>query len=205
MREKIIKHVVLTGGPCAGKSRALDMIQSEIPKLGWTVLVVHETATELITGGVTPWTCSSNFQYHIYQMSLQQYKESIMHRAALDLQSDAVLIVYDRGQLDARSYITDDEFAQICDILSTSEDEMLKRYDAVFYLESVAKGHPELYVTVDNAARHESVEEASIQDTRTWQVWQHHPHVYCVQSYTDFDFKMQVLQAKLQAFLRKFH
>ena len=52
-----ITKIVITGGPCAGKTTAMSWIQSNFTKLGYTVLFVPETATELITGGVAPWTC----------------------------------------------------------------------------------------------------------------------------------------------------
>ena len=45
-----ITKIVITGGPCAGKTTALSWIQSNFTKLGYTVLFVPETATELITG-----------------------------------------------------------------------------------------------------------------------------------------------------------
>ena len=51
-----ITKIVLTGGPCAGKTTALSWIQNNLPKYGYTVLYVPETATELIGGGVAPWT-----------------------------------------------------------------------------------------------------------------------------------------------------
>ena len=49
MEQEIIT-IVITGGPCAGKSTAMSHIQSYFSTLGYTVLFVPETATELITG-----------------------------------------------------------------------------------------------------------------------------------------------------------
>ena len=46
-----IKKIVVTGGPCAGKSTAMAKIKEELEREGYTVLLVHETATELISGG----------------------------------------------------------------------------------------------------------------------------------------------------------
>jgi nucleoside-triphosphatase THEP1 len=57
---KELTKIVITGGPCAGKSTAMSRIQSEFSTRGYTVLFVPETATELITGGVAPWTCRTN-------------------------------------------------------------------------------------------------------------------------------------------------
>ena len=41
-----------------------------------------ETATELITGGVAPWTCGTNAEYQKCQLKLQIEKENIFEQAA---------------------------------------------------------------------------------------------------------------------------
>ena len=72
-----IKKIVITGGPCAGKTTAMSWIQRHFTKQGYTVLFVPETATELITGGVAPWTCGTNADYQLCQMELQLKKEEL--------------------------------------------------------------------------------------------------------------------------------
>ena len=44
-----ITKIVITGGPCAGKSTAMSWVQNAFTEMGYTVLFVPETATELIT------------------------------------------------------------------------------------------------------------------------------------------------------------
>ena len=80
-----ITKIVITGGPCAGKATAMSWIQSNFTKLGYTVLFVPETATELITGGVAPWTCGSNVEYQKCQMKLQLEKEKIFQQETIGL------------------------------------------------------------------------------------------------------------------------
>ena len=80
-----ITKIVITGGPCAGKTTAMSWIQSNFTKLGYTVLFVPETATELITGGVAPWTCGSNVEYQKCQMKLQLEKEKIFQQGAASM------------------------------------------------------------------------------------------------------------------------
>ena len=72
-----ITKIVITGGPCAGKTTGMSWIQNAFTERGYTVLFVPETATELISGGVAPWTCSSNSEYQKCQMKLQQEKEKV--------------------------------------------------------------------------------------------------------------------------------
>ena len=81
-KEVKISKIVLTGGPCAGKTTALTWINNYFSKRGYTVLFVPETATELITNGVAPWTCGTNYDYQTFQMKLQKVKEQIFDDAA---------------------------------------------------------------------------------------------------------------------------
>ena len=48
----IVSRIVLTGGPCAGKTRSLTKIEEHFEELGYKVIIVPETATILINGGI---------------------------------------------------------------------------------------------------------------------------------------------------------
>ena len=72
-----ISKIVITGGPCAGKTTAMSWIQNVFSQMGYTVLFVPETATELISGGVAPWTCRTNADFQKCQFRLQLEKESV--------------------------------------------------------------------------------------------------------------------------------
>lgn len=110
---KKIHKIVITGGPCAGKSTALSWIQNAFTQRGYTVLFVPETATELITGGVAPWTCGTNLDYQKCQMKLQMEKERLFMQAAHTMDASKILIVCDRGAMDNCAYMTQEEFAQV--------------------------------------------------------------------------------------------
>ena len=89
-RMEIIK-IVITGGPCAGKSTAMSWVQNAFAQMGYTVLFVPETATELITGGVAPWTCGTNAEYQKCQLKLQIEKEKIFEQAARTMNAEKIL------------------------------------------------------------------------------------------------------------------
>lgn len=113
-REKHITKIVITGGPCAGKTTALSRIQTAFTDLGYAVVFIPETATELITGGIAPWTLESNLDYQLCQMKLQLEKEKIFADGAEKLfGKDKVLVVCDRGAMDNKAYMTEVEFANI--------------------------------------------------------------------------------------------
>ena len=185
-----IRKIVVTGGPCGGKTTALSRIQRDLSHLGYTVLIVPETATSLISGGVAPWTCGTNEDYQKCQMKLQLQKERIFEQAARTMAQDKILIVCDRGELDNKVYMADDEFCRVLDYLGHSEAELRDGYDAVFHLVTAAKGAEDYYTLENNGARYESVEEAAAMDDKFIAAWTGHPYLRVIDNSTDFEDKM---------------
>ena len=72
-RQQSVTKIVITGGPCAGKTTGMSWIQNAFTERGYIVLFVPETATELISGGVAPWTCSSNEAYQKWNTPLRRW------------------------------------------------------------------------------------------------------------------------------------
>ena len=196
-----IKKIVVTGGPCGGKTTALTRIQRDLSHLGYTVLVVPETATSLINGGVAPWTCGSNEEYQKCQMLLQLQKERVFEQAAATMDADRIVIVCDRGELDNKAYMTDEEFAHVLDFLGMGEVELRDQYDAVFHLVSAAKGAEEFYTLDNNGARYETVEEAAALDDKFIEAWTGHPHFRVIDNRSDFEDKMRQLMREITYFL----
>lgn len=196
-----ISKIVITGGPCAGKSTAMSWIQKAFTQKGYNVLFVPETATELITGGVAPWTCGSNVEYQKCQMKLQMEKEKIFEQAARTMNAEKILIVCDRGAIDNKAYMTDMEFAEVIDSIGVSEIELRDSYDAVFHLVTAAKGAEEFYTTANNSARTETVEEAAALDEKLISAWTGHPHLRVIDNSSSFEDKMKRLITEISSFL----
>lgn len=200
-RKMEISKIVITGGPCAGKSTAMSWVQNAFTQMGYTVLFVPETATELITGGVAPWTCGTNAEYQKCQMKLQIEKEKIFEQAARTMASDKVLIVCDRGTLDNKAYMDDVEFAEAIQYIGSNEVELRDNYDAVFHLVTAAKGAEEFYTTANNSARTETVEEAATLDDKLISAWTGHPHLRVIDNTSSFEDKMKKLVGEIASFL----
>lgn len=196
-----ITKIVITGGPCAGKSTAMSWIQNAFTQEGYAVLFVPETATELIGGGVAPWTCGSNEDYQKCQVRLQLEKEAIFRQAAGTMKKDKILIVCDRGVLDNKAYMTDLEFARVLNSLNRNEVELRDEYDAIFHLTTAAKGAAEFYTTANNAARTETPEQAAALDDKLISAWTGHPHLRIIDNSSDFEDKMKRLIAEIASFL----
>ncbi len=200
-----ITKIVITGGPCAGKSTAMSWIRNAFTTRGYTVLFVPETATELITGGVAPWTCGTNVEYQKCQVELQLTKERLFRQAAETMPGEKILIVCDRGIMDNRAYMTTEEFAEVEKHLHGNEVEWRDSYDAVFHLVTAANGAEEFYSNANNAARYETVDEAIALDDRLIASWTGHRYFRVIDNSTGFEEKMRRLESEIATFLGEDH
>ncbi len=196
-----LTKIVITGGPSAGKTTAMSWVQNYFTKLGYTVLFVPETATEFITGGVAPWTCGTNLDYQKVQMELQLTKERLFEKAGRTMKADKILIVCDRGAIDNKAYMNDEEFAAVLAEVGRTEQELLLGYDAVFHLVSAAKGAEEFYTFANNAARYESVRQAVELDDRLIAAWRGHPRHCVIDNSVELREKLKKLITQIREFL----
>lgn len=203
MSEKKIYKIVITGGPCSGKTEAMSRIKDSLTEKGYTVLFCHETATELITGGVAPWTCNTNVEFQRCQLQLQYAKEKVFWKAANHMPGEQIIIIFDRGFLDNKVYMTDEEFERLLEEMGSTEKERQDWYDAVFHLITAAKGNEESYTLANNEARIETVEQARELDDKLLKAWKHHPHHEIIENSDDFDWKMEKLLEGISGFLEK--
>lgn len=192
--EKQIYKIVITGGPCAGKTTGIELLRAALGEKGFGVLVIEETATELISGGIAPWTLITNYEYQFMQMRLQLFKEHIFEESAKQLKGfDRVIIILDRGIIDNSAYMTAEEFKKAAVELNTSAVELRDRYDAVFQLVTTAKGAEEFYSLGNNAARTETVERAAELDDALISAWTGHPHYRIIDNSGTFKDKVDEL------------
>ena len=196
-----LTKIVITGGPSAGKTTAMSWIQNAFTKLGYTVLFIPETATEFISGGVAPWTCGTNLEYQKVQMRLQLEKERLFEQAARTMRAGKILLVCDRGAIDNKAYMNDEEFAAVLEDIGMTEQELKLRYAAVFHLVTAAKGAEEFYTYANNAARYESVSQAVVMDDRLIEAWKGHPRHCVIDNSVELREKLRNLIARIAAFL----
>lgn len=198
---KNIVKIVLTGGPCAGKTSSQKWIKKHFETQGYKVIFVPETAAELMGSGIMPQECGSNLDYQRCQMRLQKFKEEIYLKAARTMPYEKILVVFDRGEFDNKAYMTDEEFLEILAEMNLTEEEMYSEYDAVFHLMTAAKSTREFYTLSNHATRYESKDEAAAMDSRTIKSWSRHPHVFIIDVETNFEDKMNILIKQISDFL----
>ena len=200
---KNVYKIVITGGPCGGKTTAISRIHDEFTSKGYNVITVSETATDLIMGGIAPWTTKSSDTFQKILMELQLKKEETFFKAAESLKNPGkVLIILDRGVLDGKAYMTsDDAFDTALFSKGLSVSSALERYDAVFHLTTAAKGAESFYTLTNNSARTETPEEAILLDSRVKQIWENHPCHFVIENNCGFEEKINRLLAEISEFI----
>ena len=171
-----MKKIVLTGGPCAGKTSVLDTLRFEFAD---KALVVPEVATLLLSGGFPvpgkdiEWTPAWQKAFQSAVLPVQiQLEDAYAIKAE---QKGINLLICDRGLLDGGAYTPGGQ-SEFCKIYDVDLQEALGRYAAVLHLESLATGKPELYGKANNTNRFEGLEEAVHLEQATRDAWQGHPH-----------------------------
>ena len=191
MAKRIIR-IVLTGGPAAGKTTLISRVLKEFKQEdGWKVITVPETATELISGfGIRPFgSCVSMEDFQYFVTSDMIHKEQLALKCAEMVPEEKVLILYDRAILDNKAYVSEAQFRKTLAFFSLTEEDVLRKYDAVLHLVSCAKG-AEFAYNFGNAARYESVEDARKMDDLTLDAWSHHPNRHIIDNSVDFEDKI---------------
>lgn len=187
---KVVKRIVLTGGPCAGKSSSLNLIQDYLIDKGYVVYTVQESATELINSGIKPFGDNKlnllKFQEVILKYQLD--KEQLVEYVAKNYETDKdIVIIYDRSVIDNKAYIGQKDFDSLLNKYNLNELEILDKYDLVIHLETAAKRNA--YTKENNKARSESEIEAIELDAKTYDAWKLHKNLVRVKCYEEFEDK----------------
>ncbi|MCH5297622.1 MAG: AAA family ATPase [Ruminococcus sp.] len=196
---EVIK-IVLTGGPCAGKSTAVRYVSQQLDKRNIKNIVIDERATKLFLSGKSPKNMG-NYDFHKLLFKEQLDEEMEKYEYASALPYDKVVIISDRGLLDNRAYVTQAEFDRYTALYGTNEDVLRNSYDAVFHLVTAAKGADKHYTLDNNCVRSESIDEAVRLDEDILAIWTGTPHLRVIDNSTDFEHKLSRLMTEILGFL----
>jgi predicted ATPase len=189
-----ITRVVLTGGPCAGKTTLLSRVKSHFSALGYHVYIVPEAATLIINTGFIPAAFPGDDIYElqdaILEITLSLYRQT--ERLVSKLGRYPALIVYDRGSLDAKAYCTPAAWARTLGARGVTEATLRDEpYHGIIHLVTAADGAEEHYSTFNNAARLETLEEARLIDQHLRAAWRDHPQFRIVDNAKPFEEKIR--------------
>ncbi|XP_035226338.1 TRPL translocation defect protein 14-like isoform X2 [Stegodyphus dumicola] len=198
-KEKTVYRLVLTGGPCSGKTTGQARLCTFFENLGWKVYRVPEAATVLLNGGVrfpdlTP-SDAEKFQENLLK-TMMAMEETYFSLAATCNRN--CLVICDRGTMDAAAFIPKDVWDKMLSANGWNPVQLRdNRYNQVVHLITAANGAEEFYNIEDNSCRTEGIELARTRDLRAAEAWIGHPYIDVIDNSTDFDTKLRRLIASV--------
>ena len=196
--------IVLTGGPCAGKTTTIASVKEYLENRGYHVLLLNECATELINGGVRPFGSGkvSVFDFQNEILNLQLYKEKRYLDIIKKLPDDTkCVILSDRGIMDSKAYLGQDLFTKLLNINNLKEENLGVEYDLVIHMVTVATDIKNKYNTTTNTARFEDADEAINLDKRTSEAWSNHNNVKIIEATEIIDEKIEKVKQTINEYL----
>ncbi|XP_004537574.1 TRPL translocation defect protein 14 isoform X5 [Ceratitis capitata] len=190
-----VYKVVLTGGPCGGKTTGQSRLCTFFENLGWKVFRVPETATVLLSGGVkfSDLTDKEAFKFQENLIRTMIQIENTYFELGQSSQRDC-LIICDRGVMDASAYISKEKWEKMMSANNWNPIELRdNRYHQILHLVSAANGAEDFYTTEDHACRSEGVDIARELDYKSAAAWVGHPYFDVIDNSTNFETKMNRL------------
>lgn len=170
--------IAVTGGPSGGKTTLLETLKKE---LGPKTSIVPEAASLLYRGGF-PRGRTANARIHT-QKAIYFTQRELEDLIGDD--SNAELIICDRGSLDSIAYWPYNESDFFKHVNSTREKE-LKRYDWVIHLDTASSD----FYDGTNPIRTESYDEAVLLNKKILEAWAGHSQRIIISEDHDFLTKM---------------
>ena len=190
-----VHRIVITGGPCAGKTTAMSKLSLRLENMGFAVYVVPELATLTITAGANPggYDREAFVAWETAILRAQMELEDTMAEIAKNCTpSTHAVLLCDRGTMDVLAYVGRETFQEILEENNWTVPQLRdKRYNVVIHLVTAAIGAEDFYTLENNKARYETVTEAVALDFRLSRAWIGHNSLHIIEnSGSGFEEKM---------------
>ncbi len=179
----LIAKIALTGGPCAGKTTTISRIEEHLNDLGYHVLTLSECATETIRSGIRPFghNAVGVYEFENEILNLQLFKEKRFKDFIKQYPDDTkIVLLCDRGSVDVRAYLGKENYERMLKENHLTNEELIKEYDLVIHMITVAADMENRYTNSNNRARFEDSVEAINVDNNIKEAWKDHPNVKVV-------------------------
>ncbi|GLV35977.1 TRPL translocation defect 14 [Carabus blaptoides fortunei] len=191
--EKRVYKLVLTGGPCGGKTTGQARLCTFFESLGWKVFRVPETATVLLSGGIKFSDLNEDqafkFQENLLRTMIQ------IENTFFELGESCArncLIICDRGAMDASAFISKEKWDKMMRNNDWNNVELRdNRYNQIIHMVSAANGAEQFYSTEEHVCRSEGVELARELDYNAAAAWVGHPYFDVIDNSTEFEDKIR--------------
>lgn len=153
--------IVLTGGPCGGKTDSIQLLSEKLSEQNQYVKIVDETANSLLKLGYMPNMNISTFDFQNLLFKIQFLKEYIS-------EGKSNILLCDRGLFDGKVYMDNNDFQRILYLNKVDEKKVFSTYDGALYFRSISHEYPDEF---SKRRIYESSEVGRIRDERCKEIW----------------------------------
>lgn len=204
-----VYKIVLTGGPCAGKTQIFKFLEEKLKENGYYVITINETARGNMKNSIIPDQDREHtlmFQWIV--LNEQKTKEENAKIYANRIKNEdneiikdkkGIIILHDRAIMDNRAYLSLNDYEDLLKKFNYQEINLIDSYDFVINLVSLATTNKELYV--NDTERKESVKEAEHEDLLTSNAWMLHHNLVSIKATPNLLEKANIVLKYIDDFL----
>jgi len=179
MKNGSIHEIVLTGGPCGGKSTLMTSCKQTFGQKGYKLISIPEAVSEVMASGIGYHEMPGYlFNDILFSKILNNEENSLRAGKYFAEQGQKVIIMYDRGLRDIAAYTSPENWNRMMKKHKLTDEILNNRYDAVLNLVTTAYGAEIAFEQQwgNNPQRHETggIQQARDTEDRTQAAWQGH-------------------------------
>lgn len=189
-----MKTLVLTGGPCGGKTTIWNRLKGDSDV---NAVFVPELATLMHEGKagfkhIKPVVDSERIAFETIMFEAQQNLENAIY-AMSEIKEEAEWMICDRGTVDNLAYTPETLRDTVLDNVELEWSDLIDFYDIVVHFETQAHGDG---YSLDNVARYETADQAKEICKEIYSVWKraNPPHHIFLPYHWSLDKKYRVVK-----------
>jgi predicted ATPase len=196
-----MKRIVITGGPCGGKTTIWNALKDVFKDIA---VFVPENASPLMREGFPVPHKDITWSYEwqtIFQRACRDFQIHMEDVYELQAQQEGKdVMIMDRGILDGAAFLEGGlhEFEQD---FGVAVEEAMKKYDMVIHVESLAMGKPELFRQETNNVRFHDLDASKLNELDIRIVWRDHQNYHFLPVQDSVETQVEEVKKKIQQFL----
>lgn len=194
-----MKSILITGGACAGKTTSLEVIKNYLSEKGYRVIIIDEVPTDLINKGITYNKIGkADFLKLVIKTQINNEKECLKKYN----NEEKTIVIYDGSPIDCLKFISEDELEIELKKYNLDIHKIVKGYDAIIFLQTIAKKYPELYSNANNKARLTDMNLAVERNDKLEKYYSKYRKISIIECENDLDIKNNNIKIVLEDVLK---
>ena len=193
-------NILITGGACAGKTTSIEVIDSYLREKGYRVVVIDEVPTDLINKGIF---YNKIGKIEFLELIIKTQINNEIECFEKYNNEENTIVIFDGSPIDCLKFISEDELEVILKKHDLDMDKIANRYDAIIFLQTIAKKYPELYSNENNNARLTDINLAIERNDKLEKYYNKLEKVSFIECENDINIKNNNIKTIIEEILRK--